>query len=83
MGKGPAEEYLEKARKLTKEEAERIFARMRGKFMRRMEDREATPVEAVAFQLEKEDKDLEEWRARWAEISARDQKKEKRKKESK
>lgn len=75
MKRIPSETYLEKARKLTKEEAERVFARMRGKYMRRLEDKETTPVEAVALQLEKEDRDLEEWRARWAEIAASEEKK--------
>lgn len=75
MTKVPSKEYVEKARRLTKEEAERVFARMRSKYMRRLEDKETTPLEAVALQLEKEDRDLEEWRARWAEIAERDEKK--------
>lgn len=75
MKKAPSERYIEKAKLLTKEEAERVFARMRGKYMRRLEDKEASPLEAVALQLEKEDRDLEEWRARWAEITAREERK--------
>lgn len=80
MKRVPTEAYLEKARGLTKEEAERVFARMRGKYMRRLEDKETTPLEAVALQLEKEDRDLEEWRARWAEITERDEKKRQKRK---
>lgn len=75
MRKNPAEEYLEKARRLTKEEAEHLLARMRGKLNRRMEDRKVAPLEAVALQLELEDEKLQEWRERWAEITARENKK--------
>ena len=75
MRKNPAEEYLEKAKLLTKEEAEHLLARMRRKLNRRMEDRTVAPLEAVALQLELEDEKLQEWRQRWAEITERDNKK--------
>ena len=75
MKKTPSEAYLEKAKLLTKDEAERLLARMRGKLNRRMEDRKMDPLEAVAIQLELEDEKLQEWRERWAEISARENKK--------
>ena len=75
MKKIPSEAYLEKARQLTKEEAEHLLARMRGKLNRRMEDHKMNPLEAVAIQLELEDEKLAEWRERWAEISERDSKK--------
>ncbi|MBW8328943.1 MAG: hypothetical protein K0M48_07285 [Thiobacillus sp.] len=64
----PAEEYLEKARLLNKEETERLLARMRAKLMRRLEDKKMNVFEAVAIQLEIEDEELQEWRARMAEI---------------
>ena len=75
MRKNPSEEYLEKAKLLTKEEAEHLLARMRGKLNRRMEDRKVAPLDAVALQLELEDEKLQEWRQRWAEITERDNKK--------
>jgi hypothetical protein len=72
MKRQPTVEYLDKAKQLTQEDAERAFSRMRGKLGRRMQDRQITPIEAVAIQLEIEDEELAEWRERWAEISARD-----------
>jgi hypothetical protein len=65
----PADEYLEKARQLEQEETERLLARMRSKLMRRVEDKKMSVQEAVAIQLEIEDEELQEWRARMAEIS--------------
>ncbi len=66
--KSPTEEYLEKARALSKEDAERLLARMRGKLMRRVDDDKLNPLEAVAMQLALEDEHLEEWRRRLAEL---------------
>jgi hypothetical protein len=77
MKKHPSEAYLEKAKTLSKEEAERLLTRMRGKLTRRLEDQILDPLEAVAIQLELEDEKLAEWRERWAEISARETKKKK------
>ncbi|MFO7541528.1 MAG: hypothetical protein R6W97_01800 [Thiobacillus sp.] len=65
----PADEYLEKALQLEQEETERLLARMRSKHMRRLEDKKMSVQEAVAIQLEIEDEELQEWRARMAEIS--------------
>lgn len=65
----PADEYLDKARKLEQEETERLLARMRSKLMRRLEDKKMSVQEAVAIQLEIEDEELQEWRTRMAEIS--------------
>lgn len=65
----PADEYLEKAKQLEQEETERLLARMRSKLMRRLEDKKMSVQEAVAIQLEIEDEELQEWRARMAEIS--------------
>ena len=61
-------EYIEKAMALSKEDAERLFARMRGKLARRLKKAELESVEAVALQLQAEDEDLQEWRKQWAEI---------------
>jgi uncharacterized protein YecE (DUF72 family) len=64
----PKNEYLEKAKLLSKVEAERLMARMRGRFARRLEDNKFTATEALALQLEYEDEQLKEWRKRVAEI---------------
>ena len=64
----PAKEYLEKARGLSKKEAERLMARMRGRFTRRLEDKKFTEIEALALQLEYEDEQLKEWRKAIAEV---------------
>lgn len=68
MKKIPSDEYLEKARLLSKQETERLLSRMRSKLKRRLEDRKLDALEAVAIQLEKEDEELSEWRAKMAEI---------------
>ncbi|MHB0975018.1 MAG: hypothetical protein ACYC0P_12315 [Thiobacillus sp.] len=65
----PADEYLEKANHLNKDETERLLARMRFKLMRRLEDKKMSVQEIVAIQLEIEDEELQEWRERMAEIS--------------
>ena len=66
----PTEEYLEKAGQLGSEETERLSARMRGRFSRRVEDKKLSPTEALALQLQFEDEELAEWRERMAEIRA-------------
>lgn len=63
-----SEEYLEKAKKLTKIEAERLFSRMGKKIGRRLDDSSLVALEALALQLEKEDEDLQEWRKQFAKI---------------
>jgi len=67
----PSEQYVEKAKLLTRDNAERILSRMRGKLMRRLEDQKIIPLQAVAMQLELEDKQLQEWRERLAELRAK------------
>ena len=67
----PPEEYLEKAKQLDQDEAERLSARMRGRFMRRVEDKKLSRTEALALQLQFEDEELAEWRERMAEIRAK------------
>ena len=66
--KTPDAEYIERAKLLTKEEAERLFARMRGRLERRMDDKKLTPLEAIAIQLKFEDEELKEWRERLADL---------------
>lgn len=69
----PTDEYLEKAKALTRDDAERVMVRMRGKLRRRLEDGKTIPLEAVALQLEQEDRDLQEWRLRLSELRAKHQ----------
>ena len=64
----PTKEYLQKAKDLSKKDAERLMARMRGRFTRRLEDRKFTAIEALALQLEFEDEQLKEWRKSVARI---------------
>lgn len=56
-------DYLEKVRKLTKNERERLQSRMTGKLPRRLEKEKISIEEALAIQMELEDEQLEEWRA--------------------
>jgi len=67
MRKTPSEAYLEKARRLSKEETERLLSRMREKLTRRLEDKKLSALEVVAIQLEIEDEALSEWRERMQE----------------
>jgi hypothetical protein len=71
MRKTPSDEYLEKAKLLSKEETERLLSRTRSKLIRHLEKEKMTALEVVALQLEFEDEDLNEWRERMAEISKR------------
>lgn len=66
--KRPEKEYLKKAKDLPKKDAERLMARMRGKFTRRLEDKGFSATEALALQLEFEDEQLKEWRKSVAKI---------------
>lgn len=69
--KTPNKEYLDKAKKLTKREAEFLIMRMGKKLGRRMDDDKLVPLEALALQLEREDEMRNEWRKRFAELKAR------------
>ena len=69
--KSPAKDYLEKAKGLSKQNAERLMARMRGRFTRRLEDKRYTALEALALQLQFEDEQLMEWRKKVAEIRSK------------
>jgi hypothetical protein len=62
MKRKPDDQYLEKAKKLSSENAERVLSRMRTKLARRTDDNKLTILEAIAIQLELEDEQLEEWR---------------------
>lgn len=56
--------YIELVRKLSAEEQERLLSRMTGKLPRRLEKEKLSREEAMAIQMELEDEQLEEWRAR-------------------
>ena len=71
----PSDEYLKKAKALTKREAEYLLMRMAGKLGRRIDDDKITSIEALAIQLEIEDEHRNEWRQNFAEIKARFNKK--------
>jgi hypothetical protein len=64
----PSEQYIEKAKLLSKEDAERLFARMRRRYLRWTFKEKLNPLEAVALQLEYEDEQLEEWRDKMNEL---------------
>lgn len=66
--KVPTKNFLEKAKQLSKKDAERLMARMRGRFVRRLEDKKFTATEALALQLQFEEEQLMEWRKKVAEI---------------
>jgi len=62
---------MEKAKKLSQEEVERLQSRMRGKLTRREEENKLTLVEVLAIQLELDDEQLAEWRERRIEINTK------------
>lgn len=64
----PTKEYLEKAKALSKKEAERLMSRMGKKFTRRLDDRKLTATEVQALQLELEAEQLKEWRKKLTEL---------------
>jgi len=62
----PKMEYLQRAKDLSKKDAERLMSRMRGRFVRRLADKTVTKTEALALQLAYEDEQLAEWRKNFA-----------------
>lgn len=71
----PNDQYIKKAEALTNDERDRLFARMRGKLSRRVEDKKLTALAAIAIQLEVEDIELAEWRERMKEIKHKEKSK--------
>ena len=63
MKKAISPEYLELAKKLKKEEAEKLLSRMTGKLPRRLAHDELSREEALAIQLELEEERLNDWRS--------------------
>ena len=70
MKKQPTEEYIEKARLLSAEELEKLFARMSRELQTRSVGKKAFPWEVAAIQLEIEADQLREWRRKWAHLPA-------------
>ena len=64
----PTKEYLDKAKSLSKKDAERLMSRMGGKLTRRLEDKRLSAMEVVALQLELEDEQLTAWRKTLADM---------------
>jgi hypothetical protein len=69
------DEYLEKAKELSEDEAQRILSRMRGKPARKLEDKKLSRLEAIAIQLEIDDELLSEWRKNMFAIKEKEAKK--------
>lgn len=63
-------DYLAKVQKLSSEEQERLLSRMAGKLPRRLEKDKLSREEAMAIQMELEDEQLQEWRARMHAMNA-------------
>ena len=72
MKREPSEKYLEKAKLLGKKEAERLLSRMRARLMCKLRDEKLSPLECIAIQLEIDDEQLLEWRAKTAELRKRE-----------
>lgn len=68
----PSPEWIERAMLLSKDDAERILARMRKKITRRLEHEAIDPLVAVALQLQLEDEQLKEWRDKMSELRRKD-----------
>jgi hypothetical protein len=66
--------YIEKAKKLSFEEEERVLSRMAGKLPKRLQKEKLTKEEALAIQLELEDEQLHEWRGIMEGLKAKSQK---------
>ena len=65
----PNQDYLEKAKLLTNEDAERVHSRMSGKLKRRLMKKKLSELEALAIQLEREEVELIEWREEYSKNS--------------
>ena len=63
-----SEEYKDKAKLLSPEEAERLLSRMSGKLPKRLDKDKLSVEDALALQLELEEENLNEWREKMAKI---------------
>lgn len=73
--KTPNPDYLEKAKLLSEEEAERLQSRMTGKLPRRLIKEKLSSLEAMAIQLELEEEQLNDWRKALQELRKKDKEK--------
>ena len=69
----PNQDYLEKAKLLTNEDAERVHSRMSGKLKRRLMKKKLSELEALAIQLEREEVELIEWREEYSKNSEKEE----------
>jgi DNA-directed RNA polymerase subunit H (RpoH/RPB5) len=70
--KTPESEYVEKAKQLSDEEAERLLSRMGGKLRRRQDKDKVSSLDALAIQLQMEEEQLLEWREHMAALAHKD-----------
>lgn len=68
MKTAPSERYIEQAKNLSPEEIEQLLSRARYSGAPFLADGTLSVLEKVAIQLEEEDKALNEWRNKWAEL---------------
>jgi len=66
--KTASEEFIDKAKLLNTEEAERLLSRMSGKLPKRLNNDKLSREDALALQLELEEEHLNEWREKMAKI---------------
>ena len=73
--KTASEEFIDKAKLLNTEEAERLLSRMSGKLPKRLNNDKLSREDAIALQLELEEEQLNEWRENMAKIRSASAKK--------
>jgi hypothetical protein len=66
----PNEEFVKKARNLSKAQADYIFSLLRFRLGLGFEEEDNFPLEDIAIQMQREEESLNEWRARFAEVKA-------------
>lgn len=69
------QDYNSQAKKLNKEQKERLLSRMTGKLPKRLAKDKISENEAIAIQLELEDEQLQEWKEKVTAIRAKEKKK--------
>ena len=75
------EEFLAKAKLLSKKEAERLMSRMSEKLYRRLKKDNLSSDEILGVQLEIEEDQLQEWREKMSKIREKEQAKLKKQKD--
>jgi len=77
------EEFLAKAKLLSKKEAERLMSRMSEKLYRRLKKDNLSGDEVLGIQLEVEEDQLQEWREKMTQIKKKEEAKLKEKEKQK